>query len=140
MIISTDNQAYIFLATVYSGMLLGLVYDIYRAFRMIIRPKRWFIAILDLCFWIFGALLSFFMLFRVNGGEVRLYAFFGLALGWGLYILIVGSLVVKLLVRVYEIISAIVLWPIKMVTKGVKWVAKKWPGNKKIENNKISTN
>ena len=131
MTMSTANQAYIFLATVYVGLLLGLIYDVYRAFRMIIKPGKWFVAVLDLSFWVFAAFLSFFMLFRINGGEIRLYAFIGLALGWGLYTLTIGGLVVKLLVKVYETVSGIILWPIRMVTKAIKWVAKKIPKKNK---------
>src|SRR5690554_4393607 len=75
MIVDTSNQAYIFLATVYGGMFLGIVYDLYRAFRMIIKPGRWFVALLDLSFWILAVIISFSMLFRINGGEIRFYTF-----------------------------------------------------------------
>ncbi len=130
MTLSTSNQAYIFLATVYVGLLLGLIYDIYRAFRMITKPGRLLLAVFDLLFWILAALFSFTMLFKVNGGEIRLYAFIGLALGWGLYTLAVGSIVVKFLVKVYEIVSNIILWPIRMIGRGIKWLAKKIPVKK----------
>jgi len=130
MTLTTTNQAYIFLATVYVGLLLGLIYDIYRAFRMITKPGRLLLAVFDLLFWILAALFSFTMLFKVNGGEIRLYAFIGLALGWGLYTLAVGSIVVKFLVKVYEIISNIILWPIRMIGRGIKWIAKKIPMKK----------
>ncbi len=130
MTLTTTNQAYIFLATVYVGVLLGLIYDIYRAFRMITKPGRLLLAVFDLLFWILAALFSFTMLFKVNGGEIRVYAFIGLALGWGIYTLAVGSIVVKFLVKVYEIVSNIVLWPIRMTGRGIKWIAKKIPVKK----------
>ena len=109
MALTTSNQAYIFLATVYVGLLLGLLYDIYRAFRMITKPGRLLLAVFDLLFWILAALFSFAMLFKINGGEIRLYAFIGLALGWGIYSLTVGSIVVRFLVKVYEIMFKLFL-------------------------------
>ena len=133
MIVDTSNQAYIFLATVYGGMLLGIVYDLYRAFRMIIKPGRWFVAILDLSFWVLAVFISFSMLFKINGGEIRFYTFIGLGMGWGLYSLIVGGMLVKLLVKVYEILVNIILWPFRTVSRGIKWLAKKFK-KKKDEN------
>lgn len=130
MALTTSNQAYIFLATVYVGLLLGLLYDIYRAFRMITKPGRLLLAVFDLLFWILAALFSFAMLFKINGGEIRLYAFIGLALGWGIYSLTVGSIVVRFLVKVYEIISNVILWPIRMIKRGIKWLANKIPREK----------
>jgi spore cortex biosynthesis protein YabQ len=97
---------------------------------MITKPGRLLLAVFDLLFWILAALFSFTMLFKVNGGEIRLYAFIGLALGWGLYTLAVGSIVVKFLVKVYEIVSNIILWPIRMIGRGIKWLAKKIPVKK----------
>ncbi|HZJ56706.1 MAG TPA: spore cortex biosynthesis protein YabQ [Clostridia bacterium] len=126
MTMTTTNQAYIFLATVYGGMLLGIVYDVYRAFRMIIKPGRWFVAVLDLSFWILAVLLSFFMLFKVNGGEIRLFTFIGLGMGWGLYSLIIGGMLVKLLVKVYEIITGIILWPFRTILKAFRWLIRKF--------------
>lgn len=139
MTLSTANQAYIFLATVYAGLLLGLIYDVYRAFRMITKPGKVLLAVFDLFFWIQAALFSFYMFFKVNDGEIRLYAYLGLALGWGLYILTVGSLVVKFLVKAYRIVSNIFLWPIRMTVKGVKWIGGKIPVRKDIEDEEGNT-
>ncbi|NLI60356.1 MAG: spore cortex biosynthesis protein YabQ [Clostridiales bacterium] len=133
MTLSTTNQAYIFLATVYLGLILGIIYDIYRAFRMVAKPGKWLVAILDLSFWILAAFISFFMLFKVNGGQIRLYAYIGLALGWGLYALIIGSFLVKLLVKIYSWIAAIILWPLRMISSGIKWLAQKLSIRKKIK-------
>ena len=126
MIVDTSNQAYIFLATVYGGMLLGIVYDLYRAFRMIIKPGRWFVAILDLSFWVLAVFISFSMLFKINGGEIRFYTFIGLGMGWALYSLIIGGMLVKLLVKIYEIVTGIILWPFRTVYRGIKWLIGKF--------------
>jgi len=139
MTLTTTNQAYIFLATVYVGLLLGIIYDIYRAFRMITKPGRVLLAIFDLLFWILAALFSFIMLFKVNGGEIRFYAFIGLALGWGIYTLVVGSILVKFLVKVYEIVSNIILWPIRMIKRGIKWIVERIP-KKKVGKSEESNN
>lgn len=134
MTLSTTNQAYIFLATVYVGLLLGLVYDIYRAARIIMNPGKWFVAIMDLSFWILAAFMTFYTLYKVNSGEIRLYAFIGLALGWGLYTLSIGGMVVNLLVKVYRAVTWAILWPIRKVSKAIKWVINKLTKKNNKEN------
>ena len=66
MTLSTTNQAYIFLATVYLGLILGIIYDIYRAFRMVAKPGKWLVAILDLSFWILAAFISFLCFLKLT--------------------------------------------------------------------------
>jgi hypothetical protein len=75
----------------------------------------------------FGRFISFSMLFKINGGEIRFYTFIGLGMGWGLYSLIIGGMLVKLLVKVYRNPSnmGIILWPFRTVSRGIKWLAKK---------------
>ncbi|NLJ40272.1 MAG: spore cortex biosynthesis protein YabQ [Clostridiales bacterium] len=131
--ISTANQAYIFLVAVCSGLALGLIYDIYRAVRIIIKPKRWFVAILDFLFWILATSLVFYTLFRINGGEIRLYIVIGLALGWGIFALSIGGIVTKILVKSYNIVRKILLWPFRMISRLVAWMGKKLPQKKKKE-------
>jgi len=59
MTMSTANQAYVFLATVYGGLIIGLFFDIYRMIRRIFKPGKWLTGLLDLIFWIIVAFFSF---------------------------------------------------------------------------------
>jgi len=45
-----NAQIYSFLGTVVTGLVLGLLFDFYRVFRMIIRPKKFFSCLGDLLF------------------------------------------------------------------------------------------
>ena len=47
---TTAPQAFIFLITLYGGMIAGLVYDIYRAIRKLCKSGRWVTALLDTLF------------------------------------------------------------------------------------------
>jgi len=124
---STANQAYVFLATVYAGLMIGLMYDLYRMIRRIIKPGNWLTAILDLLFWLVVAVFSFFVLFIANDGEVRFYHFIGFASGWALYILALSQWVMALLTLVYRflckffaVLFHLLTWPFKMIWKGIK--------------------
>lgn len=125
MMMSTANQAYVFLATVYGGLVIGLFFDLYRMVRRILRPGKWITGIMDLIFWILVAFFSFLILFNINDGEVRLYSFLGLALGWGLYVLSLSQLIMWVFDSIYKVVAKIlgwifniIKWPFKKIIKG----------------------
>ena len=82
---TTAPQVYIFLITVYGGLLVGVVYDIYRLIRRIAKRGRWLTIVLDVLFIITLGVIVFAVLYIANSGELRLFIFLGLALGFALY-------------------------------------------------------
>jgi len=90
---STLNQPYIFLATVYGGIVLGLIYDIYRGIRLLFKRKKAVTIIFDLLFALSALVLSAGVLYIVNSGDVRLYTFIGFILGFSLYMVGLSPLI-----------------------------------------------
>jgi len=117
MLMSTVNQAYVFLATVYTGMIVGFIYDFNRVIRRIFKPRPWVVGIMDLLFWLIVAGIVFVALLYANDGEVRFYNFIGLAMGWSLYLLTISSWVIKALSLMYRTIEK----GLKGVIKFVSW-------------------
>ena len=122
--LSTANQAYVFLSTVYAGFFIGLIYDFCRMFRRIFRTGRFITGLLDLLFWLVMGILSFLVIFHVNYGEVRIYTVIGFAVGWGLYALVLSPYVMKILdfvykmaVRIAAAVLSVLVWPFKMLAK-----------------------
>jgi spore cortex biosynthesis protein YabQ len=66
-------------------LLAGLAYDIYRGIRRIARRGRWLTVLLDVLFIITLGLIVLVAMYAANAGELRLFTFVGLALGFGLY-------------------------------------------------------
>jgi len=127
MMMSAANQAYVFLATVYGGLIIGFFFDIYRMIRRILRPGKWLTGVMDLIFWILMAIFSFLVLLYINYGQIRLYSFLGLGLGWGLYILSISQLIMWIFDIIYRVVSKIlsylfklIRWPFKKLYQGVK--------------------
>jgi spore cortex biosynthesis protein YabQ len=94
---STVNQAYVFLTTVYTGIIIGFIYDLNRVIRRVFKPGVWIVGIMDLLFWLVVSVIAFLVLLYANDGEIRLYNFIGLAMGWSLYVLTISSWVIKVL-------------------------------------------
>lgn len=82
---TTAPQATIFLITLYGGMIAGLTYDIYRAMRRAAKSGRWVTAVMDTLFILTVGVIVTAVLYAANSGELRLYTFVGLALGFALY-------------------------------------------------------
>jgi spore cortex biosynthesis protein YabQ len=83
---SLGLQVYAFLVMVLTGVAVGVCFDLYRSVRGVVRPRRPVARDLgDLAFSLVAFLLVAAGLFLSNWGELRLYAFAGLAAGAALY-------------------------------------------------------
>lgn len=71
-----------FFVLVLLGYFFGLVVDIYVCRT---RARNWKVNVLDVVIFVPLAVGTFFILFLLNGGEVRLYSFLALVAGGMLY-------------------------------------------------------
>lgn len=99
---TTAAQPYIFLITIYGGMVAGAVYDVFRGIRRGLHRGRWFVALLDTLFIVVLGVVVAFVLYTANMGELRLYTFVGFALGFLLYIAGLSPVASYLVARVKE--------------------------------------
>lgn len=72
-------------ALILMGALIGLLFDVYRITRGMVRPKGALTALGDMAFWFISAGLTFWFLLLINRGEVRFYIFLALLAGFILY-------------------------------------------------------
>ena len=101
---STSNQAYIFLSTVYAGLIIGFLYDCCRMIRKMVRVNVIVIGV-----------LSFLVLFYVNDGNVRFYTLLGFIIGWILYLLALSPLIMKGLNWIYDTLARLIQWLGKII-------------------------
>lgn len=71
--------------TLACGAGLGFVFDFWRACRAVLRPGWIVTSAGDLIFWLVAVLLAAGTLILANYGQVRLYVFLSLAIGFLLY-------------------------------------------------------
>jgi len=91
------------LAMVGIGLFFGISLDTYQYFLKRPVRKRIIVFFHDLLFWIFQALLLFYVLFLVNQGEVRIYIILALLLGFAIYQALFKSVYIRLLKLVISI-------------------------------------
>lgn len=99
-------QSYIFLYSVYGGILIGIFYDIYRAMRG--RRKRDILvtSAWDVLFLFAVLIIVMWTIFSSSYGEIRAYVFIGFLVGFYMFERLLGRILVRLVLFLYRSITA----------------------------------
>lgn len=92
--VSTQVQA--FLLSMAIGTVIGVLYDVFRIFRLSFTDNKVVVVIQDILFWSVSAVLSFLFVFVINNGEFRAFLAFGEILGFIVYYFTLGAMVFKI--------------------------------------------
>lgn len=87
-------------AMVLSGVYLGFIRDTFQRFAIYWKGKRLLSYLLEIIFWILQALIVFYVLFRVNAGEIRLYIILACLLGFSAYQALMKAIYKRVLERI----------------------------------------
>ncbi len=101
------------------GAFCGIIYDVIRIFRRIIKKKLAVTAAEDIIYWFVVSVLMFMLMYRENGGMVRGYAIIGMALGMILYEISIGKFFVKYVSKFLNYILNKILKVLKFILKKV---------------------
>lgn len=117
-------QLYIFLTSLYGGLITGLAYDIYRLSRHFFKPKKIVTLIEDFIFWVGAALIFFYILNRSNWAELRGYIFLGFFAGGFIYLKVLSKILFPFLIKLFNRVGLIfkrimgtIILPFKHVNK-----------------------
>ncbi|NLX62151.1 MAG: spore cortex biosynthesis protein YabQ [Tissierellia bacterium] len=108
-------ELYIFITSIYAGLLIGLIYDLYRTVRYFSRPKKLVADIGDILFWLIIALVFFYIMNKSNWAELRGYVFFGTFLGTTIYLKILSKVLYPIMLKIFEGIILAIRWIIKII-------------------------
>ncbi|NLS44905.1 MAG: spore cortex biosynthesis protein YabQ [Firmicutes bacterium] len=88
--------------TALAGVIMGILFDLYRVARWALRPGKVITVICDIIFWLLATTVVFIFLVTYSWGDVRFYMFVGFAAGFCIYRAIFGRHVVGSAVSTYE--------------------------------------
>lgn len=118
------NQAYIFGIFVLVGLLIGILFDVFRILRKSFKTPDIITYLQDILFWLLTGSFILFAIFKFNSGELRAYLFFGIAIGIILYILIFSKIfiyvnvtIINWIKNILHIILNIFIFPLKILRK-----------------------
>ena len=109
------NQASLFLIFVVNGVIIGLLFDIFRILRKSFKTSDMITIIEDILFWIITGTIILYSIFVFNNGEIRFFMFIGIFLGAMLYMLLISKYVIKVSVGIITVIKRIVSFIVKIL-------------------------
>lgn len=115
------NQAYLFLIFTITGIIIGILFDFFRALRKCFKTSDWVTYIQDIIFWIMTGFILLFSIFTFSDGEVRFYMFIGVFLGCLFYLTIFSHFflscniaIIEFLKKIFITIFKIIIFPFKL--------------------------
>ena len=90
---TTLNQPYVFGLFLYLGILLGILYSVFRGIRKVLGSNTLVLIFADVIFLLMAGGGLFYLLHSVLFFKLRFFYFLGTVLGFGLYMLSVPPLI-----------------------------------------------
>lgn len=109
MHINNLEQLTNFIYFIITGMVLGIVFDIFRILRKSFKTSDLVTNIEDILFGIITGIVLLFTIFLFNNGELRLYLFLGIIFGIILYLLLISKYFIKINVEIIKIIKKFII-------------------------------
>lgn len=139
------NQAALFLRSVEIGIMMGILFDLIRIFRKLVKHPNFLVQIEDMLYWIVCGFIGFYMFYVCNYAEIRPFIFIGISLGAIFYFMTFSVIFMKIAAiiinyvkefvrKLLQAIKKYILTPIKFVLKKlvvllnmpILYIAKKW--------------
>lgn len=111
------NQTSLFLIFTIDGVLIGIIFDIFRILRKTIKTSDFVTYIEDFLFWIITSIILFYSIFTYNNGELRFFMFLAVILGFVLYICTISSYLITINVKIINVIKRIFLKLFEIIYK-----------------------
>jgi spore cortex biosynthesis protein YabQ len=118
------RQIKLFLISLLVGVYAGILYDLIRVLRKLIKHNLFFIQLEDFFYWIIISSGVFFVMLSKNSGEVRSFCIAGSLIGMNIYAILFSKLIetivfntIKFIIRFIINILKIILYPIRLIIK-----------------------
>lgn len=129
---STQLQAFLISCVV--GLLFGLIYDVFRVFRIVIPHNSILVAIEDIILLTAYGIFTICFAFSIMRGQIRFFFLVGNFIGFILWYLTIGSVIIKTALRLKGYILKVIdliLTPIKKISTLLVKVKKKLKNTQK---------
>jgi spore cortex biosynthesis protein YabQ len=97
-----------FYVTIYGGIIIGLLFDLYRGFRHNFKIIQKCSIIFDIIFWMLVTLISFLTINIIENFDLRYYHFVALFLGFILYYNTISRFILSLINKIISIVTNLI--------------------------------
>ena len=120
-----NEQGFQFLVFILDGIIIGILFDIFRVLRKSFKTKDYITNIEDIIFWILVGIIFMYSMYNYCGGELRLYMLLGILWGISIYIVLLSKYFINISVNILNIFKKVIYFPIKMMFKWISLVYNK---------------
>lgn len=120
----TNNlvQLYSFFIFTLLGVIISIIFDIFRILRKTFKTPDIITYIEDILFWIITGTITLIAIFLFNNGELRIYIFLGIAIGSILYMLFISRYFIKANVFIINLIKNIIHKILHIILKPILFI------------------
>lgn len=108
------------------GIYLGFITETFRRASINWRNNVYATYIFEIGFWVTQTFILFFVLYKVNDGELRVYVFLACLLGFSIYVVLFKTIYKRLLEFMIKVIKVIVKGVIQtidvLIIQPIKWI------------------
>ena len=127
------NQLYIVISFFFAGIIIGVLFDIFRVTRKSFKTPNIIIYIEDILFWILTGLIIILTTSLHTDGQIRLYMILMLITGAFTYFILVSKYFMKINVKLLNLIQSIVKFIIHLLIHPFKIILSFIKSNIKIK-------
>jgi len=131
MILSVPKQVKLFVLSIIIGSISRFVYDLVKVLRRLIKHNIFFIHVEDFIYWLIISSATFFIMLRVNLGEIRNFCICGAFVGMLIYSLCLSNLITSFifnlvsgLIKIITSLIKIILYPVRLIIKFLSYPAR----------------
>lgn len=117
------DQLYIVISFFFSGIVIGILFDLFRSTRRSFKIPNIIIYIEDTLFWILTGLIIILTIFICTDGQIRLYMILMLITGAFIYFSLVSKFVIIINVKLLNLVQSIIHFitqPFKIILNFIK--------------------
>ena len=105
MSITSQNQIIVFILCVFCGIIIGIIYDLFRIHRTFFKVTNSTVIIADCFFWLIASILSFQFIMLSNNGNLRLFEFLGFLAGFFIHFSFISKAFTKITVLLFKLLN-----------------------------------
>ena len=105
---NSANQFYLLFIFLFSGFLIGIIFDLFRILRKSFKTSDLITYIEDFIFWIITGTYLLIIIFKFSFGQIRLYMFISLIIGFIVYILTLSKYFIYFTVKIIKFLKNII--------------------------------
>lgn len=107
------NQIYCFFIFIVVGIIISVLFDIFRILRKVFKTPDIVTYIEDIIFGVMAGVIIIYSIFKFNNGEIRSYLFIGIFIGILSYLFTISKVFIKCGDKILTFLKKILLFPIK---------------------------